>query len=733
MTYSPISAPVKVSRRGFLGGAAGLVLAVSLPATRARAQDVAPGTRVPAFLQIRPDGTAILRSPFAEGGQGIFTAMAQIVGEELDLAPDQFTVEIAPAGPDYLIMGGMRFTGGSASVRSSYDIMRKLGATARAMLIAAAADRLKVPASELTTEPGRVLHATTGESIGYGDLAEAAMALQVPADVTLRDTAAFRWIGQPVQRLDVRDKSTGKAIYTIDQRVDGMVYAAVQHAPRMGGEPGDFANEAEVAAMPGVQAIHHLPGAVAVLADSWWRARRAVETLTVTWAEPAAGTPGAMPADFSSEAHRAALAAVTDAGAEAEASGDFAAAHATADRKIDAVYMVPHLNHAQMEPPSTLARFNDDGTLELWLPCQAPEMFQAEAARIAGITPENVQVHSQLMGGFFGRHFLYGAANPFPQAILLAQLSGKPVKVVWSREEEFLRDTLRPTSVVRLLAGLDASGNPVALEAIATGEGPNGRLYGQQPGQADRSAVEGLSGKVYAIPATRIAHALVPDPASIGYWRSVGHSVNDFIYEAFLDEIAEAGGKDPFDLRIALLANSPRQLALLQAVADLSGGWQRGPYAAPDGTNRARGVAMASPFGSEVATIAEVSLQGGTVVVHDIWVAIDPGSIVNPAIIEAQVTSAVALGLSQTLVEAQDFEGGQPVARNYDGYAILTSDLMPKVHVRIIESGAAIGGIGEPGVPGVAPAVVNAVAVLTGQRIRSLPLSRAGTLTERQG
>lgn len=733
MTYSPISAPVKVSRRGFLAGGAGLVLAVSLPATRARAQDVAPGTRVPAFLQIRPDGTAILRSPFAEGGQGIFTAMAQIVGEELDLAPDQFTVDTAPAGPDYLIMRGMRFTGGSASVRSSYDIMRNLGATARAMLVAAAAEQLNVPVAELTTEPGRVLHAATGASIGYGDLAETAMALEVPGDVTLRDTSAFRWIGQPVQRLDVHDKSTGKAVYTIDQRVDGMVYAAVQHAPRMGSEPGDFGNEAEVAAMPGVQAVHRLPGAVAVLADSWWRARMAVESLAVTWTEPAAGTPGAMPADFSSEAHRAALAASTDAGAEAEAVGDFAAAHAAADQKIDAVYSVPHLNHAQMEPPSTLARFNADGTLELWLPCQAPEMFQAEAARIAGIAPENVQIHSQLMGGFFGRHFLYGAANPFPQAILLAQLAGKPVKVLWSREEEFLRDALRPTSVVRLRAGLDAAGIPVALEAIATGEGPNGRLYGQQPGQADRSAVEGLSGKVYAIPATRIAHALVTDPAAIGYWRSVGHSVNDFIYESFFDEIAEAGGKDPFELRLSLLANSPRQLALLQAVADLSGGWRRGPYAGPDGSNRARGVAMASPFGSEVATIAEVSLQGGAVVVHDIWVAIDPGSIVNPAIIEAQVASAVAMGLSQTLVEGQDFEGGQPVARNYDGYAILTPDLMPNVHVRIIQSGAAMGGIGEPGVPGVAPAVVNAVAVLTGQRIRSLPLSRAGELVERQG
>jgi isoquinoline 1-oxidoreductase beta subunit len=307
------------------------------------------------------------------------------------------------------------------------------------------------------------------------------------------------------------------------------------------------------------------------------------------------------------------------------------------------------------------------------------------------------------------------------------------IAAVQTRGAETFKDSRYERGTTGGPVRLDAAGNPVAFEAIATGEGPNGRLYGQQAGQADRSAVEGLSGKVYAIPATRIAHSLVPGPTSIGYWRSVGHSVNDFIYEAFLHEIAEAGGKDPFDLRASLLADSPRHLALLQAVADLSGGWQRGPYAAPDGSNRARGGAMASPFGSEVATIAEVSLQGGSVVVHDIWVAMDPGSIVNPAIIEAQVTSAVALDLSQTLVEGQVYMDGQPVARNYDSYAILTPDLMPNVHVRIIESGAAMGGIGEPGLPGVAPAVVNVVAALTGQRIRSLPLSRAGTLEDRQG
>jgi len=722
-------APVNLSRRGFLGASLGaLILGVGLPSRDARAQGTAattakkPGTRVAAFLEIRADGTVLLRSPFIEGGQGINTGMAQIVGEELDVEPARFTVECAPPGPDYLVMNGARFTGGSRSTRTTFETMRRLGAAARQMLLQAAATRLDVPVTSLTTEPGRVLHAGSGRALDYGALATEAAALPVPAGVSLRAEKDFRWIGKPVPRLDVRDKSTGKAIYAIDIKVEDMLRAAIRHAPRLGAEPGAFANEADVTAMPGVHSIHRLPGAVAVVADRWWRARRAVETLKVSWIEPAAGASNTMPADFSSSGLHAALAAAPSPGTDAEKDGDAVKALSGAVRVIEAIYDAPYLAHGQLEPPSATARWNADGTLDLWLPNQAPEMFQRDAAKVAGIAPERVLIHSPLLGGFFGRHFLYDAANPYPQAILLAKATGRPVKLIWSREEEFLRDALRPMGLVRFRAGLDTSGLPVALEAEAVGEGPGGRWF-KRP-IPDSSVVEGLVEKPYAIPNRRIAHVPLRHPTVIGFWRSVAHSMNDFFYESFFDEMADAGRQDPYELRLRLLADKPRYKALLEAVAELSGGWKRGPFTAADGTKRARGVAMASPFGSELATIAEVSVKNGAVMVHDIWVAIDPGRAVNPAIIEAQVNSAVAIGLSSALLEEVVYVDGVPRARNFDKYSILPPNQMPRVHVRIIESGAPMGGIGEPGVPGVPPAVVNAVAALTGQRIRSLPLSK---------
>jgi isoquinoline 1-oxidoreductase beta subunit len=729
MANLPEGRPMNLSRRGFLGASVGaLVLGVTLPGNKTLAQNAAAAAkgapRVSAFLEIRADSTVLLRSPFVEGGQGVSTALAQIVGEELDADPASFTVECAPPGADYLVVNGMRFTGGSFSVRSSYETMRRVGASARQMLLQAAAARLRVPIESLTTEPGHVRHAASNQTIEYGALASDAATLSVPDNVALRTDKDFRWIGKPVARIDVRDKSTGKATYGIDLKVDGMLHAAIQHAPRRGLEPSTFANETEVKAMPGVHSIHRLPGAVAVLAERWWHARRAVETLQVTWTESASNTQWSMPADFSSEGRKALLAATPGPGISAETEGDASAALAGAARVVSATYDAPYLAHGQLEPPSALARWNEDGTLDLWLPNQAPELFQSAAAKAAGLAPDKVKIHSPLLGGFFGRHFLYEAASPFPQAILLSKAVGRPVKLIWSREEEFLRDALRPMGFVRFRGGLDANGLPVALEAEAIGEGPLGRWFGRKPDAADSSAVEGIAEKPYAIPNRRVAHVLVDDPAMLGFWRSVGHSMNDFFYETFFDELADAGRQDPYQLRLRLLADKPRHKKLLEAVGELSGGWKRGPFTDADGSKRARGVAMASPFGSEVATIAEVSLKSGAVTVHDVWVAIDPGRIVNPAIIEAQVNSAVALGLSSALLEEVVYAKGAPQARNFDGYPILPPSRMPRVHVRIVESGAPMGGIGEPGLPGVPPAVANAIAALTGQRVRSLPLSK---------
>ncbi|MDO6407045.1 xanthine dehydrogenase family protein molybdopterin-binding subunit [Pantoea phytobeneficialis] len=726
--------PANLSRRRFLvatGTVAGaLVLGIGLPVAQSRAQTTgavpAPGTLVPAFLEIRPDGSVKFLSPFIEGGQGIFTAMAQIVGEELDADPASFVVENAPAGSQYKVMdSGLRITGGSQSVRTSYTTMRRLGALARQMLLQAAATTLSVPIERLRTEPGKVIHDDSGRSLSYGELAARARDLPVPSpdSVRLKDPAQFRWIGKPVPRLDMHEKSTGQAIYTIDCRVDDMLHAAVQHAPRLGLSVGPLRNAEQVKAMKGVHSVHVLPGAVAVVAERWWQAKRAVETLQVEWQEPQTPDGRYMPADFSSADFADALAKEPGNGEDAEVTGNITEGMSAAKTTLSATYHSQYLNHAQLEPPSALARFNPDGTLELWLPNQAPEMFQADAAKRTGLPAEKIIIHSPLLGGFFGRHFVYDTAMVYPQAIQLAQAVGRPVKVIWSREEEFLRDTHRPMAAVRFRAGLDDKGYPLALEAISICEGPTEGLAGKHGAKLDPTAVEGLAGKSYSIPHVRIAQIYKKGPVRLGYWRSVGNSMNDFLYECFLDEIADQGKIDPFALRLHLLQGNERLTKLLNTVAEMSGGWQAGPYTAADGSRRARGVAMASPFGTEAAAIAEVSIENGQVKVHQVWEAVDPGSIVNPAIVEAQVNGAIALGLSQVLLEESVYEKGQPVARNYDMYPILPPSRMAKVEVRIVESGAKMGGIGEPPLPAIPPAVANAVSRLTGQRIRSMPLS----------
>lgn len=728
--------PVNISRRRFLLASAGitagaLVISFGIPIEDARAAQsikaFAPGTRVPAFLEIRADNTIHLKSPFAEGGQGIFTGLAQIVGEELDASPESFFVEMAPPGGDYMVMdNGGRFTGGSMSVRSSYTTMRKLGASARLMLLQAASELWSVPVAQLTTEPGRVIHLASGKSATYGELAQTALDRPIPdpEQIQLKHPGSFRWIGKPVKRLDVYEKSTGKAVYTIDCRVDDMLHAAVQHAPRLGLEVGGLRNEAQVKGMPGVHSVHVLPGAVAVVAPRWWNAKRAAESLQVEWKEPQDKSAlRYMPADFSTQTYREQLSGDRDKGDVAEEEGELTKAFDGARKTVEASYHTQYLHHAQMEPPSALARFDSEGSLEVWLPNQAPDLFLAEILKQTGLDASRVKLHSPLLGGFFGRHFIYPNASPYPQAISLAKAVGRPVKVIWSREEEFLRDPLRPMAVVHMRGGVDEQGMPVALEAVTVTEGPTEGIANKRGEKIDPTAVEGLTEKSYRIPNRRIAQRYVKTPASLAYWRSVGNSINDFVYEAFLDELADAGNQDPYDLRMKLLQGNERLTNLLIAVADHSGGWKRGPFIAEDGSRRARGVAMASPFGSEVAVIAEVSILNGQVKVHDIWQAIDPGSIVNPAIIDAQVNSAVALGLSQALVEEAEYKNGQPVARNYDLYRVLPMAMMANVHVRIVESGAKMGGIGEPPLPAVAPAVANAVSRLTGQRIRSMPFS----------
>lgn len=719
-----------LSRRGLIGGGAALVLGafVSPRLTRAQAEGAGaiapkPGTRVPAFLAIHADGTIKFLSPFVEGGQGVNTGLVQIIAEELDVRPGRFTVECAPPGPDYALVNGLRLTGGSFSTRSSYEVMRRLGATARDMLVRAAAARLGTEAAELSTEDGVIVHAATGRRVSYAEVADVALRLKPNERVPLRDPKSFRYIRQPVARLDVPDKSQGRAIYAIDQKLDNMLYAAVRHAPFPACNVARVLNEDEIKGSRGIHAVHNLPGAIAVTADHWWRAKKAVEALKVEWTPVEREGVKSVSPDFSSAAMLTALKAAAGPGLSAEKQGEPDAALSRATKVIEAEYDAPYLAHAQLEPPSSLARFNPDGTLDLYVPNQMPEVFQAVAAKIAGLRPDRVNVHSPLLGGFFGRHFMYMTSNPFPQAILLAKETGRPVKVLWSREEEFGNDALRPLGFARFKAGLDAQGELIVLDATAVGEGPIGRWFGaifKSP--IDSSVVEGIVEKPYRIDNRAIAYVKVPHPTNIGFWRSVGHSMNDFFYESFLDEVAHAAGRDPFELRVDLVKHSARHTALLNAVARLSGGWRGGAY--EDGGRRlARGVALASPFGSETATIAEVSVEDGAPRVHQLWIAIDPGQVVNPAIVKAQVESAALLGLSATLFEEIVYRDGMRASKNFDSYRILSRADVPKVHVAIVESGAPMGGVGEPGLPGVPPAVANAIATLTGHRVRSLPFA----------
>jgi hypothetical protein len=362
------------------------------------------------------------------------------------------------------------------------------------MLLQAAAARLGVPIAELSTEPGRVVHEASGASIGYGELAVQALDLPSPdpASVTLKDPAQFRWIGKSIPRLDIHDKSTGKALYAIDMRVDGMLHAAVQHAPRYGLAAGAIRNEEQLKAMPGVHSVHRLPGAIAVVAERWWNAKRAAEAALVDWQEPADKTSiRYMPADFATDAFRDQLAARMQEGETAETKGNPAAAFDNATKQIEATYHSQYVVHGQLEPPSALARFNDDGTLELWFPNQAPDMFLTDAAKRTGLDPAKITIHSPLLGGFFGRHFIYPDASPYPQAILLAKATGRPVKLIWTREEEFLRDTHRPLAVVRFRGALDASGMPMAIEAISSTEGPTEGIANQRGKELDPTALEG--------------------------------------------------------------------------------------------------------------------------------------------------------------------------------------------------------------------------------------------------
>lgn len=716
-----MTAITNVTRRGFLGGSAaamgGLVLGVKLPLAgrAARAAGSEAGT-LNAFLTVGPDGKVTFQNPFCEMGQGTWTSIPTIIAEELDVELADVAIEDAPTGKDYQIMfgGTMRFTGGSRSVRSSYDTLRKAGAAARAMLVQAAAARWGVPVGECATEPGKVVHEVSGRSLPYGDVAGEAAALEAPAEPTLKDPADFRLIGQPLKRTDTPLKVNGKAGFGLDVRVPGMVYAAVRQSPVYGGTLASY-DASEVEGMPGFVSVVEIPRGVAVVADTYWHARKALEALPVEF-------DGGNNADLDSETLLEAMQARLDeAGETAESEGDVSSALEGAAARIEAVYSAPFLAHATMEPMNCTADVRKD-TCEIWAPNQGPDFAVQIAGQITGLPPDAITVHTPFLGGGFGRRFILDYVT---QAVTVSKAIGKPVQVVWTREEDTRHDFYRPMETAKLRAGLDVAGMPVALHSTAVGDGPLRRHLSQfmEDPSIDETVVEGLTHQPYAVGAKRTDYVYHSLPVPIGFWRSVGHSINAFIYESFLDEMADAAGIDPLEYRQRLLATRPRELHVLETIAEMAG-YRPGTWTAEDGTTRAMGCAIHESFGSLVGEIAEVSIEDGRARVHNVWAAFDCGSYVNPEIIRAQVASAVVYGLSQTLLEELTIEKGRAVEANFDTYPILPPDRMPHVEVQVIASGAPMGGVGEPATPPIAPAVCNAVAKLTGQRIRRLPLSR---------
>lgn len=726
-----MKADARVSRRDFLKTgattAAGLTIAFYIPS---RFTEVARGhaSSLPGndaafapngWVHIGTDGIVTITVDKSEMGQGVNTSYPMLVAEELDADLASVRVGAAPENP----AGWTRRmgTGGSSSVRSSYDTLRKAGATARGMLVAAAAEQWGVDASACRTEKGAVIHTATGRTLGYGALASRAATLTVPSDPPLKSPADFRLLGTRVRRLDTPVKVNGTARFGIDTRVPGMLYASIERSPAFGGSVSRV-DDSRARTMPGVKRVVQLAAvrsarsenAVAVVADSYWHALAARRALTVEWNDGPNGS-------LDSAAIRARLAQLAEKpGIPARTEGDAGAAMKGAAKTIEAVYEVPYLAHATMEPMNCTAHVRADGC-DVWAPTQGQSGTQQVAAEVAGLSPEQVRVHTTYLGGGFGRR---SETDFVAEAVHLSRVMGAPVQVIDTREDDVRHDYYRPTTYNRFAAGFDASGTLVAWThriagaSIATSKGRPPR------DGIDGSLVEGAANVPYEIPNILVEQTIADLPIPLGYWRSVGSSHNAYLTECFVDEVARAAGKDPYEFRRALLASHARHLGVLELAAEKAG-WGK-----PLPTGRTRGIAVAESFGSYVAEVAEVSLDAnGVPRVHRVVCAVDCGPIVNPDTIEAQMQSGIVYGLTAALYGDITIDRGRVRQGNFNDYPMLRMKEMPAVEVYIVPSTEKQGGIGEPGTPPIAPAVCNAIFAATGKPVRRLPIVRDGKST----
>jgi isoquinoline 1-oxidoreductase beta subunit len=708
---NPIEKP---SRRAFLQGSAAasaaLMLGFYLPdAVRGAADDSAKpaGFKPNAFIRIGKDNVVTVIVGSSEMGQGVLTSLPQIVAEELDADWSKVRWEQAPAHPDYNRAGmQIMLTGGSWSVRSNWDILRKAGASARALLVAAAAEIWKVDPSTLRTDRSMVF-GPDGKHLTYAQLAEKAATMPVPKDAPLQDPREFKIVGKSVRRLDTPPKVDGSARFGIDVVLTGMLNAVVIKAPALGAQVNRF-NADKARAAPGVKAVVPISDGLSVVADTYWHARKAAELVEIEWGE------GTLIGRSSSDLAATLEQATKLDGIPARREGDVGTARPA--RVISAGYHLPYLAHACMEPMNCVAWVKPQ-EVEVWTGTQAQTAVQQTAAAAAGLDPEQVKVHTVFLGGGFGRR----AAQDFVlAAVETSKAVGAPVKVIYSREEDMRAAYYRPLSYTQISGGVDATGAAVMVQAkvvVASLAEATGFKRLIRPDGVDRVAVEGLADMPYDIPNIKIDWVKHDFGIPVWFWRSVGATHNTFVTETFIDELATLAGKDPYQFRHALLDKQPRLRAVLDLAADKAG-WGKPP---PKGVGR--GIACVAVFGGWTAQVVEASLEGGRPRVQRVVCATDCGRAVNPEQVRAQMESSIIFALSAALYGRITFKGGKVEQGNFDDYPVLRMQETPKIEVHLAASEEKPGGVGEPGTPPTAPALANALFQLTGKRIRTLPLS----------
>ncbi len=728
-----------VSRRAFVkaGAAAGggLFLSFNLPAPvrRAVAAGTAPATTFApnAFIRIDRDGGVTLIMHKVEMGQGTYTSMPMLLAEELEVDLAQVRLEHAPANDALYAepLFGVQETGGSTSVRGNWEPLRRAGATARTMLVAAAARTWRVDPSSCNAAQGEVIHRASGRRISYGALVDAAALLAVPHNVALKDPKDFKLIGTPAKRLDSPNKVNGVAQFGIDVKVPGMKVATVAACPVFGGKLASV-DDAKAKTIKGVHQVVRLDDAVAVVAEHMWAAKQGLAALTIQWNEG----PNAKlsTADI---VQQLAVASATP-GVVARNDGDVAKAMANAAQKVEAVYELPFLAHATLEPANCTVHVRPDGGgCDIWVGTQVPTFAQTAAAKLTGLSKNKVQVHNHLLGGGFGRRL---EVDFIIQAVQIAKQVAGPVKVVWTREEDIQHDMYRPYYYDRLAAGLDARGRPIAWTHRVAGSSIMARVVSQLFPKTlrvmraagarqliamikglDVDAVEGAADPPYALPNIRVEYVRQEPPGiPTAFWRGVGPTHNIFVVESFIDELAAAAKQDPFEYRRALLDRSPRAKAVLELAAERAGWGQPLP------TGRGRGIALLHAFGETyIAQVAEVSVsKAGDVRVHRVVCAVDCGTIVNPDTVRAQMEGGIVFGITAVLFGEITIKDGRVEQRNFNDYRMLRINEAPVVEVHLVKSTEAPGGIGEPGTSTVMPAVTNAIFAATGRRVRKLPV-----------